>query len=82
MNDRMKELIEESGMTQYVAVNNKYLERLTNAIIEDLIKICEEEKEAYLKLKKSTMDFGEKNIYAEGESASDRIKIKVKRHFK
>lgn len=48
MNDRMKELIEESGMTQYVAVNNKYLERLTNAIIEDLIKICEEEKEAGL----------------------------------
>ena len=42
MNERIKELAEESGMTQYVAANNKYLERFA----ELLIKKCAEKANA------------------------------------
>ena len=35
MNERIKELAEESGMTQYVATNNKYLERFAELIVRE-----------------------------------------------
>ncbi len=38
MNERIKELAEESGMTQYVAANNKYLERFAELIVQDYAK--------------------------------------------
>lgn len=35
MNERLRELAEESGMTQYVAANNKYLERFAEMIVKE-----------------------------------------------
>ena len=38
MTERIHKLAEESGMTQYVAANNKYLERFAELIIEEAAK--------------------------------------------
>jgi hypothetical protein len=38
MNERIRELAEESGMTQYVAANNKYLERFAELLVQDYAK--------------------------------------------
>lgn len=37
MNERIHKLAEESGMTQYVAANNKYLESFAELIVEDCV---------------------------------------------
>lgn len=37
MNERIHKLAEESGMTQYVAANNKYLERFTEMVVQDCV---------------------------------------------
>jgi DNA-directed RNA polymerase subunit F len=42
MNERIKALAEESGMTQYVATNNKYLERFAELILQDIDRIVDE----------------------------------------
>jgi hypothetical protein len=48
MNDRILELAEESGMTQYVAANNKYLERFAEAIVKEMCGMMEQaEDDAY-----------------------------------
>jgi hypothetical protein len=41
MNERIKELAEESGMTQYVATNNKYLERFAELIVRECADYAE-----------------------------------------
>ena len=47
MNERIKEFAEESGMTQYVASNNKFLEQFAELIraeaLEEAAKACEEQ---------------------------------------
>ena len=55
--------------------------KFAELIINDFLSICEDEAAGYVKLRKSTCDFEEKNIYAEGESASDRIRILTKKKF-
>ena len=37
---KIEEMAEESGMTQYVAANNKYLERFAQLVIEECISAC------------------------------------------
>lgn len=37
MNERIHKLAEESGMTQYVAANNKYLESFAELIVQDCV---------------------------------------------
>ena len=44
MNERIKELAEESGMTQYVAVNNKYLERFAELIVRECADLFVDQK--------------------------------------
>ncbi len=41
MSERISELAEETGMTQYVAANNKYLERFAQAVIKECIDSIE-----------------------------------------
>jgi hypothetical protein len=43
--------------------------------------MSDELKAQYLTSRKSTMDFDEKNIYAEGEAACDILRYKMKKHF-
>lgn len=42
MNERIEILAEESGMTQYVAPHNKYLERFTMMVIRDCLDKIQE----------------------------------------
>jgi hypothetical protein len=42
---------------------------------------CDQTKADYFKHRKATYDFEEKNIYAEGEAASDAIRYKMRKHF-
>jgi hypothetical protein len=37
VNERIHKLAEDSGMTQYVAADNKYLERFTEMIVQDCV---------------------------------------------
>jgi hypothetical protein len=37
MNERIHKLAEDSGMTQYVAADNKYLERYTEMVVQDCV---------------------------------------------
>lgn len=39
MNENLKEIAEESGMTQYVSAENKYLERFAESLVNDIIDI-------------------------------------------
>jgi hypothetical protein len=43
--------------------------------------MCDEMQAQYLTSRKSTMNFDEKHIYAEGEVACDIIKYKMKKRF-
>jgi hypothetical protein len=50
-------------------------------IVRECVTMSDELKAQYLTSRKSTMDFDEKNIYAEGEAACDVLKYKMKKHF-
>jgi hypothetical protein len=75
MNERIQELAEESGMTQYVASNNKYLERFAELIVKECIMVC--------------WPGGESDILYEQASAIDKAFIdgqdvcveRLKQHF-
>jgi hypothetical protein len=57
------------------------LEKFAELIVKESIAMCDELQAQYLTSRKSTMDFGEKQIYAEGEAACDIIKYKIKKQF-
>ena len=59
-------------------INQKFAELIVN----ECMAMCNETKADYLKHRKDAYNFQEKNIYAEGEAASDIIKYKIKKHFK
>lgn len=40
MNERIQELAEQSGMTQYVAAENKYLEKFAELIIRECANVA------------------------------------------
>jgi hypothetical protein len=50
-------------------------------IVKECVSMSDELKAQYLTSRKSTMDFDEKNIYAEGEAACDILRYKMKKHF-
>jgi hypothetical protein len=45
MNERLEQLAEQSGMTQYVAPNNKFLEQFAMLIIHECAGICKDTAE-------------------------------------
>lgn len=55
--------------------------KFAELIVKECMTISDELKSRYLNDRKNTMDFDEKNIYAEGEAACDAIKYKIKKHF-
>lgn len=57
------------------------IEKFAELIVRECMSMCEETQAAYLKKCKASYDFTDKNIYAEGERASDIIKHKIKKHF-
>ena len=72
MNSRIETLAEESGMTQYVAANNKFLERFALMVVNDcLVKIEQLENSA-------------ENVVEQEAGFYDGLevaKIMIKRHF-
>ena len=84
MNERIRQLEdacwEELGEDEcYYTVFNK--EKFAELIVRECMTMSDELKAQYLTSRKSTMDFDEKNIYAEGEAACDVLKYKMKKHF-
>ncbi len=57
------------------------IEKFAELIVRECMLMCEETQAAYLKQCKASYDFKDKNIYAEGERASDIIKHKIKKRF-
>lgn len=76
----MNERIEQFATECYQAPEFDY-KKFAELIIKDCMAMSDELKAQYLTSRKSTMDFDEKNIYAEGEAACDILKYKMKRHF-
>jgi len=91
MNKRLQELIKQAtvrapyypagndGHPEYKVYVNQ--EKLAELIVAECLTMCDELQDRYLTNRKSTMDFGKKNIYAEGEAACDIIKYKLKKQF-
>jgi len=85
MNERIQELAKQAtvhGNTEHhLDIPLWYLEKFAKLIAVDSMAMCDDLKAQYLTSRKSTMDFDEKNIYAEGEAACDIIKYKMKKQF-
>jgi len=88
MNERIKVLARQSGElpTQDCGVPQWYidedeLEKFAELIIKECMSHCDETSAAYLKHQIDSDDFQDKNMYAEGRSASDKIKYKIKKNF-
>jgi len=84
MNEQIKKLARQSGAyfgESGVLTNNIDLELFTELIVRECVVMSDELEAQYLASRKSSMDFGEKNIYAEGEAACDALKRKIKEHF-
>ena len=79
MNERINQLAEQCH--HRYSEHNIDLEKFAELIIEDCMAMCDELKEEYFKHRKGTMDFDEKHIYAEGESACFNLRFKMKKHF-
>ena len=58
-----------------------YDKKFAELIVRECMTLCNTVSDEYLALRKRTSDFGEKNIYAEGEAACDVVKYKMKTHF-
>lgn len=76
----MNERIEQLALECYQAPEFDY-KKFAQLIIKDCMTMGDDLKAQYLTSRKSTMDFDEKQIYAEGEAACDILKYKMKQHF-
>jgi len=82
MNRLLKELAADAGYPDYMTYGqDKVLEKFAELIVKECMTMSDELKAQYLTSRKSTMDFDEKNIYAEGEAACDTLRYKMKKHF-
>jgi hypothetical protein len=62
-------------------VTQFFEQKFAELVVKECMTMSDELKAQYLTSRKSTMDFDEKNIYAEGEAACDVLKYKMKKHF-
>ena len=90
MNKRIKELYTKANawaLHNYPPPVNPFewedlrSKKFAELIVRECMTMSDELKAQYLTSRKSTMDFDEKNIYAEGEAACDVLKYKMKKHF-
>jgi S-adenosylmethionine:diacylglycerol 3-amino-3-carboxypropyl transferase len=80
MNERIQELMKQSMVEHQFDIRFSP-EKFAELIVKECMTMSDELKAQYLTSRKSTMDFDEKNIYAEGEAACDVLKYKMKKHF-
>jgi hypothetical protein len=76
MNTRIRELMIEAGYAAPELAGRA--NRLVELVVKECMAIADKERADYEKHRKSTFDFDEKNIYAEGEAACDSIKYRIK----
>ena len=76
MNPTLAQLAHQAGIT----VNTESA-KFAELIVGECMTMCDETRADYFKHRKAADDFTDKNIYAEGEAASDIIKYKMKKHF-
>ena len=81
MNERLQNLAREAGHFEFNKWDYFDINKFAELIVKESITMCDELQAQYFTSRKSTMDFGEKQIYAEGEAACDIIKYKMKKHF-
>jgi hypothetical protein len=82
----MLEIAKQAGLKKEHANDREYIgdfdwRLFGDLIVKECMTVCDEVHAVYLKHRKSSFDFEDKNIYAEGEAASDAIKHKIKRAF-
>lgn len=89
MNERIEELfgqaldevVSETWSKLTPGQVTKLSEKFAELVVKDCMAMCDELKEEYFKHRKNTMDFDEKHIYAEGESACFNLRFKMKKRF-
>lgn len=74
----ISEIIEDSGMTQYVAPNNKYLERLTNGIFREIEGELKELMGNYESLRLASTDLVFKKECDAAEGVCKKMLEKIK----
>jgi hypothetical protein len=85
MNERIKQLAEQATLAvtkpdgHYIV--QAWQAKFAELIVKECMTMCDDTRADYFKHRKSADDFQDKNIYAEGEAASDIIKYKIKKHF-
>ncbi len=85
MNERIRDLALEASV-KYISseewvFTDSELEKFAESIVKQCMTICKNSEDTYLKRRKATDDFQDKNIYAMGEVASISIKHKIQKHF-
>lgn len=86
MNERIKELAEQAGLAEAADVRDGYIypagmKKFAELIVKECMSMSDKLKAEYLGHRKSTSDFSEKNIYAEGEAACNVLQHRMKKHF-
>jgi hypothetical protein len=94
MNERIQELAKQATIrvnNPFVNSDGKVvcdgweegisISKFAELIVLECMTMCDELQALYLKNRRSTTDFDEKNIYAEGEAACAIIKCKMKKQF-
>ena len=94
MNERIKELAEQSGLQQRIwnslgkelpmwqeDPDNPGLAKFAELIVRECMSLCEDVKFQHNRYRMEETDFSMKNIYAEGEATCDLLQHKMKEHF-
>lgn len=81
MNERIFEIVQGLNGRVGLAWSEEDKAEFAELIVKESIAMCDELQAQYLTSRKSTMNFSEKNRYAEGEAACDIIKYKMKKQF-
>jgi hypothetical protein len=72
--------VPECGEVNYLW-EDAFRKKFAELIVRECMSMSDELKAQYFTNRKGTMDFDEKNIYAEGEAACDTLRYKMKKHF-
>lgn len=82
MNKRIKELAEQAGFVfdEHNEPTQRKLEAFVDLLSTEYVAICDDLAAKYVKHRRDTDDFGDKNIFAEGETAAKDIAKKIKKY--
>jgi hypothetical protein len=87
MNERIRELAEQAQQyAEYVTPQgsewlNAFKEKFAELIVRECMAVCDETQAVYIKYSKTSVDFVDKNLYAEGAAAGNCIKNKIMKRF-